>query len=141
MDKREELRLKVGMPRTVPLLGRIVAQCVAFGLIALLAGACVSLTVAKTPAQRAYAAVGEYLIVQEAVVAYAESPAAIPNVVKALDGIDQQAQKIITQIQRVVRAPELLAATIDEDKVLGDLTRILDLFRAALVSQLIEAAS
>ncbi len=112
-----------------------------FVLLALLAAGCVSALVAETPAQRAYAAVGEYLIVQEAAVAYVASPAARSEIVLQLDSLDRQAVKIIDQIQRIVRAPETLNATIDEDRVLADLTRILDFFRAALVNVLVEAAS
>lgn len=81
-----------------------------FAALALLSASwagCVSTTVAETPEQRYYAAKGEYVVVLQLAVAYANSPSADKDVVQRMAAIDRE-------VTRVIRKAD--AALMDADR-------------------------
>jgi hypothetical protein len=110
-------------------------RILAFVAIAVMTGACLSIGLAETPEQRWFAAKSEYAIVLDAAVVYADSPVAHPKVVAVLAGIDRQAQSVMRQGDAILAKPD----HPDRAIALEDCARMLELFRAALRSQLIDA--
>jgi len=69
---------------------------------------------ADTPAQRYFAAKGEYAVLLSVAVAYAESPSADPAVVQQLTLLDSQAQSLFAKTDRQLADPSVDRATAAE---------------------------
>jgi hypothetical protein len=111
------------------------ASLLAFVAALLVSCGCALFPRTETPAQAAYAALAAYETVVAAAADYAESPVARPEIVRALGQNVQQGQMIRVELKRILALPDSLGRDTD----LRDLTRILNLLRSALRSQLIAA--